>query len=353
VRRITLASLAWDGATWVEPVLKHLPRNERETYFFAWPPSAGDSRGAAGPTDPGARLTVLNRTNAQVPDAFKSVHDFSRMYAVAFTCEDGWRGRLFVLDPKYEARPSFVQGFERTLNHLLPAAVGIGDLHALRRRAAAQERVRLARELHDGVLQELLNVDVEIELLRRRPDADWVTVREQLGGVQQQLREQVSGLRTLLQQARSHDGSTSKLPALLANVVQRFGREHGINAEYKASIAQLRLPSRVSSEMVRIVQEALVNVRRHSGACHVVVTLDRTADQLILGIQDDGRGFPIAMPAPSIVDDRVQGIGGTVTVLAVERGARLEVRLPRNGTWSKCKKPELSSPTITRYSETG
>jgi signal transduction histidine kinase len=96
----------------------------------------------------------------------------------------------------------------------------------------------------------------------------------------------------------------------------------------------------------------LTNVKRHSGARHVVVALEATGDQLILGVEDDGIGFPLAM-TPAIVGERVDAIGGTTHVIALERGARLEIRLPRKGPWTTtCKKFELSSPTITRFSET-
>jgi len=200
-------------------------------------------------------------------------------------------------------------------------------------------------------VQELVNMDIELELARRQHGSDVESLREDLGRVQEQLRSQISGLRTLLQQARSHDGNASRLPALLSEVVQRFGRETGIAADYRSSVADLDLPARVCGEIVRIVQEALVNVRRHSGARHVTVEFGGGPDDLTLGIQDDGRGF--AAPAPAVIAERVQSIGGTVYVLALDRGARVEVRLPRNGPWTRTARSELSLPTITRFSETG
>ena len=348
LRRLTSARFASNGTS--APALQHLSRGERATYFFPWP------HGGAEDADAGhraVRLTAVDGTSSRIPDAFRSAHAFERMDVATFCCGDAWHGRMFILDSAEPLAPAARREFEAMLTHLLPAVAGVGDVHAVKRRAAARERTRLAHELHDGVVQELLNVDVEIELLRRRPNADWLTVRQELGDLQEQLRAQVGTLRALVNDARSHDGTTSKLPTLIGEVVHRFGRETGIAAAYRCTLEDLQLPRRVSSEMLRIVQEALINVRRHSGARHAVVGLEATADHLILSIEDDGRGFPLAM-APAIVGERVDAIGGTTHVVALERGARLEIRLPRKGPWtSTCKRFELSSPTITRFSETG
>ena len=348
-RRILASRLNVNAGSRREPILKRLPRRARDTYFFPVQGSvAGELR---SPLDPHVTVAHLGADHPSIPAALTEEHPCDSMFVVSFACAEDWHGRLLLLDPKTGAGEAFLRTFELLLSHLVPAVAGVCDLHALRRRAASQERARLARELHDGIVQELVNMDIELELARRQHGRDVESLREDLGRVQEQLRSQISGLRTLLQQARSHDGNASRLPALLSEVVQRFGRETGITADYRSSVADLDLPARVCGEIVRIVQEALVNVRRHSGARHVTVEFGGGPDDLTLGIQDDGRGF--AAPAPAVIAERVQSIGGTVYVLALDRGARVEVRLPRNGPWTRTARSELSLPTITRFSETG
>jgi signal transduction histidine kinase len=334
-----------------DPALKRLPRELRDTYFFPLPSSGSSADPIGSPFDPHVRVALLDTDERPVPAALTDAHPSRTMYVVAFSCAEDWHGRLFLLDPAGGRGGAFIRSFELLLSQLVPAVAGVCDLHAMRRRAATQERARLARELHDGIVQELVNMDMELELARRRHGSDAEALGDDVGRVQEQLRSQVAALRTLLQQARSHDGNASRLPALLAEVVQRFGRETGIRADYRSTVADLDLPARVCGEIVRIVQEALVNVRRHSGANHVTVEFAGGPDDLTLGIQDDGRGF--AAPAPAVIAERVQSIGGTVYVLALDRGARVEVRLPRNGPWTRTARSELSLPTITRFSETG
>jgi signal transduction histidine kinase len=349
-RRLLSTRLAGGASPRIEPVLKRLPRSARETYFFTWPEAGRDGTTPPGPFDPQVRVALLDANAGCIPLSLTAEHPCRTMYVVAFACADDWHGRLILLDPKMGRSESFIRTFELLLSHLLPAVAGVCDLQALRRRAAAHERARLARELHDGVMQDLISVDMELELLRRRIDSGVPTLRDELGRIQEQVRSQVSNLRTLVNEARSHDGNESRLPALLAEMVHRFGRESGIAADYRSTVDDLHLPARVCGEIVRIVQEALVNVRRHSGASHVSVDFGGGPEDLTLGIQDDGRGF--AAPGPAIMTERVQSIGGTVNVLALDRGARVEVRLPRNGPWTQTRS-ELLLPTITRFSGTG
>jgi signal transduction histidine kinase len=350
-RRLLMATLGTDEEAPNDVALKRIPRSARATYFFSWPEAGLEGHAPPAPMDPQVRVVLLDREAPCVPAALMASHPCESMFVISFVCSDDWHGRLILLDPRTGRSQAFIRTFELLLSHLMPAVAGVCDLHALRRRAASHERARLARELHDSVVQDLVNIDVELELVKRRDDADWDTVKADLARVQEQVRSQVTGLRALVQQARSHDGTSSRLPALLAEVVQRFGRESGIEAEYQSSVANLHLPARVCAEIVRIVQEALVNVRRHSGARHVTVDFASGPDDLTLGIQDDGRGF--AAPAPAILNERVQSIGGTVYVLALDRGARVEVRLPRNGPWTTTTRSESLLPTTTRFSGMG
>ena len=350
-RRLFASRLKMEGVSRREPILKRLPRDARDTYFFPVPEGRGAGDAMRAPFDPQVSVVHLGGDHPSIPTALAAEHPCHSMYVVTFACADEWHGRLLLLDPRMGSSEAFLQTFELLLSHLVPAVASVCDLHALRRRAASQERARLARELHDGIVQELVNMDIELELARRQHGTDIESLRGDLGRVQEQLRSQIASLRTLLQEARSHDGNASRLPALLAEVVQRFGRETGTAADYRSTVADLNLPARVCGEIVRIVQEALVNVRRHSGAHHVTVEFCGGPDDLTLGIQDDGRGF--AAPAPAVIAERVQSIGGTVYVLALDRGARVEVRLPRNGPWTRTARSELSLPTITRFSETG
>jgi two-component system nitrate/nitrite sensor histidine kinase NarX len=203
------------------------------------------------------------------------------------------------------------------------------------------ERARLGRELHDGVVQELATLDIELELLKRPARGAVPALEIGLADIQGRLRAQVRDLRHMEEHARAFAVEPSRLPAALAHVVERFRRDSGIAATCDISRDDIELPPRVCGEVVRILQEALVNVRRHSGARRVAVRFACEDAAWKLSVEDDGRGLRTwgtdsspSVPSPAVIDERVQSIGGTLRVTPGEvAGARLEVAVLRGRSW--------------------
>lgn len=336
------------GEDGVVTTVPRLPARARSTYFFDWPSDPTGPDAPVSPPTEDVRVLPASALDSCIPPRFQAAHAFRDLYAVAFRCGDEWHGRMFLLDPEPRRRhDAFLKHFELVLRQLLPSVAGVCDVHAIRRRAAAQERARLGRELHDGIAQGLLSIDLDLDLLRRRAQHDPTGLAESIEQVQDRLRGEMAGLRLLLQRARSHDVDAYRLPDVIAEVVERFERETGIAAQHISTIGDVCLPTRVCGEIVRIVQEALVNVRRHSGARRVRVEFEATTpDELTLSIEDDGRGFRMLSPSqslsniravrpPAVINERVHSIGGRVRVTAPnDCGARLEITLPRNGPWT-------------------
>jgi signal transduction histidine kinase len=275
---------------------------------------------------------------------FRELHPCRHFAVFDFTVRDYWAGRLFVLDPRDHGaadRP----GLGVLLQQCVSALSATKDVPRIRRRAAAHERARLARELHDAILQELAAVDVELEVIRRRgpqaPDA----LEASLIDIQVRVREQLRELRHIGERARAYEVNPLRLSTVLAELVERFGRDTGIRATFEAPDGQVGLPPRVCGEIVRIVQEALVNVRRHSGARHVIVQFACDDAYWKLCIEDDGHGSrtwgtaPVAasLPTllrPAVIEERVQSIGGTLRLARGDgAGVRLEIAIARGGPW--------------------
>jgi signal transduction histidine kinase len=116
----------------------------------------------------------------------------------------------------------------------------------------------------------------------------------------------------------------------------RFRRETGISAHAYCEGNTASLPLRTATEVVRIVQEALVNVRKHSRARHVLVRLSGDSGRWSLTIEDDGRGFEVSpdgsggttpTAAPAMIRERARSIGGEVSVQSAPgTGARVHVQ---------------------------
>ncbi len=195
------------------------------------------------------------------------------------------------------------------------------------------ERRRIARELHDVVLQDLTYALQSMRVLKRMPEG---AVRD--GETERQieaLKRAVGGLRDAIYDLRLESGDERPLVRAVESVVG-LNRQIGGGCEFEL-IVDDGFPAEISGsagvEVVRVVQEALANVRRHSGARHAVVTLGMADGEVLVEVEDDGRGFG---PGTSYgmgltgMRERVLMLGGSLEVEGREGvGTRvfLQVRL--------------------------
>jgi signal transduction histidine kinase len=269
---------------------------------------------------------------------------FQSAIVISFAFGAEWRGRVFVFDPVWQGDTQEQLRFLLDLRRQVgPAIYNVYLLHRLRRRAGAAERARFARELHDGAVQSLIAVEMQVDVLRRQAETTPQVVGDELARIQGLLREEVLKLRELMQQMKSIDVDSRRFLNVVADTVERFQRETGITARFVTDIEKPQMPGRVCRELVRIVQEGLVNVRKHSQARHALVRLSESASQWSLTMEDDGRGFPFSGrlsqeqldqlgKGPMIIRERVSLIDGALTVESNPGvGARLEVKVPRGG----------------------
>jgi signal transduction histidine kinase len=192
-------------------------------------------------------------------------------------------------------------------------------------------------------VQSLIAVEMQVDVLKRQAENKPDVVIGELGRIQGLLREEVLKLRELMQQMKSIDVDSRKFLSIVNDSVERFERETGISARFVTDIEKLKMPDRVCRELLRIVQESLVNVRKHSRARHVLVRLAANPSQWSLTLEDDGKGFPFSGrltqeeldqmgKGPMIIKERVRLIGGALTVESTPgTGSRLEVKVPKDG----------------------
>jgi signal transduction histidine kinase len=277
-----------------------------------------------------------------LPVAFVTAYPYRRIISVPVTFSDEWNGRVFVFDPTVNVRlVALAEFLQKLIRQVAPAVLSVYLLAELRSRAGAMERARVARELHDGVIQSLIGVEMRLEALRHQASLSGTKTGEELLRLQQMVRDEVLNLRDLMTQMRSPELDPNELLDYLAQLVDRFGRDSGITARFFSDLKEVALSRQVCFELVRIVQEGLVNVRRHSGATIVVVRFGRTDGQWVLEIDDNGQGFPFAgtmsldqldegRKGPIVIKDRVRAIGGQLTLESMpHRGTRLKVLVPQ------------------------
>ncbi len=296
----------------------------------------------------GFQTVVLDRAGNRLRDSdvqflqgLAKVETFGSLLSVAYTFAHEWSGRIFLLDPQMMGEPEeelrFLQEFAQQVG---PAIYNVYLLRRLRERAGAMERARFARELHDGAIQSLIAVEMQLDVLRRQSGTQAPVVNAELGRIQKLLREEVLKLRELMQAMKSFEVNADRLVGFISDTVERFRRETGVSAVFVSELEKIELPQKVCREIARIVQESLVNVRKHSGARNVLVRLAKRSGNLLLTVEDDGCGFAFSGTltssqldatgkGPAVIRERVRLLAGELTIESNPgHGARLEVRIP-------------------------
>jgi signal transduction histidine kinase len=213
----------------------------------------------------------------------------------------------------------------------------------LQRLAGAQEAERrhLSRELHDEVGQHLTALGLRLQELAQVTEPGSVAERH-VSELQSMTSLLGRELHTIALQLRPRALDDFGLDAALAAYARSWSKQSGIVCQVHAETEAARLPTAIESAVYRVVQEALTNVAKHSGATRASVVVERRDGQVNAIVEDDGRGFESASPAERSsgldaagglgilgIQERAAQLGGSVDVeSAPGRGTTLFFRIP-------------------------
>ena len=217
------------------------------------------------------------------------------------------------------------------------------ELQRLQHVAAMRERTRLARDLHDGVLQSLavagLRLEAAIQVLRANPDL----AAKQLRGVQDLIIQEQQDLRSFTNELKLATLVPSemdfKLGYLLEQLVKTVEEQWRLCVELKMEGLEAQLPATLAREIYHIIREGLINAARHAHASVAEVDLKADDHNVRIAVSDNGCGFPfrgyyddtaltLGGLGPAVIKSRVASLGGALNVRSAESGARLEITLP-------------------------
>jgi signal transduction histidine kinase len=202
------------------------------------------------------------------------------------------------------------------------AAVAIQNARAFEQAselAAAEERQRLARDLHDAVSQTLFSASVIAETLPRLFEHNLDEVRDGLAQLVRLTKGALAEMRTLLIELRPSDMVEIELWQLLQHLVNGFQSRTDAKITFRISGDDYNIPVDAKIALYRIAQESLNNVTKHARATQVELLLMWQPDRVELEIHDDGRGFSTAdIPANHmgirIMNERAAAVGLTLSV---------------------------------------
>lgn len=248
--------------------------------------------------------------------------------------------RLDVVAKQLELLFSYLESPEAVGDEPGPMTVDSPATMSLRIiQAQEAERQRMAEDIHDGPAQVLTNAIFQVEYLDRMLDPEERAVHAELAFLRDMLRGGLDEVRSFIADLRPPTTDVG-LQTAIAERAQQLEERHGIAVDVEVSGLDDRLTPAARASVLRIVQEALQNVRKHAAASRVSIGVEDDA----LVIADNGRGFDVMRLASSarrnfglqFMRERAELMGGQLQIESRQgEGTRILLRLPEQGTESR------------------
>lgn len=206
-------------------------------------------------------------------------------------------------------------------------------------RAAVQaERLRLSRDLHDSISQQLFSLSLRLDALAGQETFEPTQSHLHLQQCAALAGQTLADLRTLLVDLRPSATIERSFPDAMRALCENWSQEQRIPLDYNAALSGHYLPAGVQDTAYRVTQEALANVANHAGASGVTVSLLESGRKLMVSISDDGRGFApddaneVGHFGLMTMRERARLVGGELVIESNRgRGTTVRLTIPLNG----------------------
>jgi signal transduction histidine kinase len=213
------------------------------------------------------------------------------------------------------------------------------ELTIFQQSALESERKRIARELHDELGQTMTALNFDLKWLHENIDTQEHELQNRLHSMQSLLGRTVDTVRRISEDLRPGMLDDLGLAAAIEHHVEKFSVQTGIACDLSINPSELDLEDQIATSLFRILQESLTNVARHSGASRVVIDLREIGENILLIVQDNGRGLPSNRdPGKKTygllgMRERVKILEGTLDIFnEAGAGARIEACIPKYAT---------------------
>jgi signal transduction histidine kinase len=282
------------------------------------------------------------------PDSTRQ--EFGALSLMAVTIDAAGRpaGRVLLLNPKRLAgsakkfTTADLRWLEQIVRHIAGPLENVFLMRHLRARAIESERSRISRDLHDGILQTLLSLNIQLDVLRHKFPWAPEQAGTELETLQKTVQQESEELRRMVTDLRPLRVESADMRELMLGFAERFRNESGLAVDLFIEDRSLRMPDRICRELFQIYRESLNNIKKHAKASHVVVKLGQDEAKVSMVVDDNGHGFSFSgnyasedldrlRLGPISIKERTRSVGGTLTVESNPgHGARLTVEIPLN-----------------------
>lgn len=255
----------------------------------------------------------------------------------------GTIGRLFLALPGDRAQSADIEFLLQVVDCLLPLIENIRLIDRLAASAAADERQKIARDVHDSVIQPYIGLELALAALLRQAEAigheqDGAARTALLSGLQTRLRRindlmhsGVAELRGFVSRLRAEEERGDSFARIVTSYARRFAEITGISVRVEIEpTSELDANDRLCAEVFQMITEGLSNVRRHSEGKRVILRIAQDENALHLSIRNDGTpGRPAVSFSPRSIADRARSLQGWTRVEPLaEGGCVVSVGIP-------------------------
>ena len=201
-------------------------------------------------------------------------------------------------------------------------------------RRLEEERMRIARELHDETGQVLVGLKLRLQVLAGMLSEEQAAAKEELVGLGTQLNQAASQLKDLAKKLRPPTLDELGFEASVRQLVSEYRKQVDFSIQVVFD-ARPELDTKSETALFRVVQECLTNVAKHSQASHVTIQYSAEDEQQLLRVKDDGVGFDLESSTNGLgligLKERVKMLNGTVTIGSKSnQGTSVTIRLPKD-----------------------
>lgn len=222
---------------------------------------------------------------------------------------------------------------KQTERRLTMSRALLRSLVARQEKNREQERKRAARDVHEELGQSIAALNINFKLMNECMGSDSIALQEHLKSSQKLFDHSIRVVRDVASALRP-SALDLGIDAGLEWLVEKFIEQTGIPCTLFIGEPDLAVHDEYATAIFRIVQEALDNIVRHAQANAVEITLDRSGNDFILEVRDDGQGFDLNTPEEKTlglvgIRERVRRLGGAVAIFSAPgKGTAIEVRFP-------------------------
>jgi len=251
------------------------------------------------------------------------------------------QGRIFIAEPKEVNEYSLILAemigllIERSMDYAVA-------LRTSTREAVQEERIRVARDLHDGLLQSFTGVVLQLETIHSLIDKQPAEARRMITDIEGLIMGDQRELRSYVEQLRPRRRIIEvpfDFQSRMDELRSRFHTQWGIGVSFEAESIDPLVAKSLGQETFRIIQEAVTNSAKHGAASHIVVRVSSADNAMKIEIVDDGSGFPFhgrmtlaaireSGVGPAMLAERVAALNGDLAVESSGAGARVEISVP-------------------------